>query len=65
MSESLSNSLTFLASALGIWVSFALLTEASRLFIYLRSIFKRKEEEKMIYDFIDALKKEDKPKDSQ
>jgi hypothetical protein len=63
MSSQLDASLTFLVSLLSMWVAVALLTEGARFFLYIRSIFKRSEDEKMIQEFIEALKPKDGPKE--
>jgi hypothetical protein len=56
MSEQLTRSLVFLASVIGLYYLMLLLNEIIKVFIYLLSIFKRKEDEKLVKDYYQRLK---------
>jgi hypothetical protein len=59
MSEQLTRSLVFLTSVIGLYYLVLLLNEVIKVFIYILSIFKRKEDEQLVKELISALGKKD------
>jgi len=59
MSEQLTRSLIFLTSVIGLYYMTLLLGESIKVFIYIHSIFKRPEDEKLVKELISALNKKD------
>ena len=55
MSEALQGALTYTVSTIGLWVTIALAGEAVKLFIYIQSIVKRKDDEKLLKELISSL----------